>query len=555
MKLYLLTALILNLSVQSFTPCGAGSLNLLHSAVVINEVLYDPDGSDGGYEWIELYNNGEVEVDLTNWVIRKAGTEFSDMLTLSPCSIEPLGHLLIGDEFVLEADITAELSFQNGGSATDGIQLVSPDEQYTDTVLYDEPNTNQLPDDQNDPGQSFAPDVSGGHSLARTTDGVDTDKSLTDWFDCEQPTPGAANFYPVDLELYSLEIVENGAVYEAFVGVRNLSTVDVDNSEANLEIAVDYSPLTAFQLPAISSHDSLVVEVELGVFDSGYHLTSVLLNYMYDMELDNNILSTSFLNVISPIVINEVMFKPEDNSFEWIELYNRSSCGYLVDNFEISDASGSKILFSGYIESEDYLVVAENEEHLLIKYSQADSVRVVQAENWTSLNNTEELLLLMDQYGTEFETIEYSGSECPEDLSLERINPNIEPQSDNWGFSIDSATPANRNSIFVVTLPANSKLSINPQVFSPFRGERTIVSYHLPEKLSRVTLRIFDLKGRLKRKLIDQKIQASTGEIIWDGKNSKNRILPVGIYILLMEAVSLETEKVYSHTETMVIAK
>jgi hypothetical protein len=542
MKPYLLLTVIL-------------SLNLLHSAVVINEVLYDPSGSDGGYEWIELYNNGEEIVELSGWIIRKAGTEFTDLLVLPVSTIEPQGHLLIGDEYVIDADLTAELSFQNGGSATDGIQLVSADLFYTDTILYDEPNTNLLPDDQSDPGQYFAPDVSGGHSLARISDGVDSDNSEIDWFDCENPTPGAANFYPIDLEISSLNIVENGANYEAIIQVKNLSTIAVDNYAANLEIAVDEYPLSTLELPGIEPLDSLEVVVELGLFDIGYHVTSIYLNCMSDIWLDNNEMTSSFLCCASPIVINEVMFKPQENSFEWIELYNRSSCGYPVDNFEIFDFSGSKILFSGYIESDDYLVVAENKLQLLVKYHQADSARVVQADSWTSLNNTEETLLLADQFGTEFEIIEYNGSDCPEDMSLERINPNLEPQSDNWGFSIDTATPANKNSIFVIDLPARSKLNINPATFSPIRGERTIISYKLPEKLSRVTMRIFDLKGRLKRKLVDQEIRAAEGEVIWDGRTANHNILPVGIYIIIMEAVSLETEKVYSHTKTMIIAK
>jgi len=36
-------------------------------AVVINEVLYDPDGVDTGKEYIRLYNSSDTLVDLTNW--------------------------------------------------------------------------------------------------------------------------------------------------------------------------------------------------------------------------------------------------------------------------------------------------------------------------------------------------------------------------------------------------------------------------------------------------------------------------------------------------------
>ena len=38
---------------------------LLPAAIVINEVCYDPDGNDEGYEWVELYNNGMA--DYRDW--------------------------------------------------------------------------------------------------------------------------------------------------------------------------------------------------------------------------------------------------------------------------------------------------------------------------------------------------------------------------------------------------------------------------------------------------------------------------------------------------------
>jgi len=544
MKLFTLALIILILNIYP-----------LESEIVINEVLYDPSGSDGGYEWIELYNASDEIVELSGWEIQKAGSEFVTLLSLPDISIEPAAHLLIGDEFVENADLIAELSFQNGGSATDGIRIVAPDGLYTDTVLYDEPNENLLPDDASDPGQFFAPDVSGGHSLARISDGVDSNNCQIDWFDCENPSPGAANFFPIDLEISYLNIAENGANYEAFIGVKNLSTVDVDNYSASLEITINNSFLGDFDLPEIVGEDSVEIIFELGSFEQGYYVTSITLNYLYDNELDNNFLSSSFLNGVSPIVFNEVMFKPEESSYEWIELYNISSCGYVVDNFSISDAGEGKILFSGYIEAEDYIVVCENLDQLLFQYPDLQEEKAVQSESWTSLNNTVETLILSDQFETDFELIDYQGSNCPENISLERINPFLGSEPDNWGFSLNSATPGSRNSIYVVNIPPKAKLNINPNPFSPSGGERAIISYKLPEKLSMVTVRIFDLKGRLEIKLIDQEIKAAEGEFIWNGRDKGNRLLPIGIYLILMEATSLATEKVYKHTDTIVIGK
>ena len=104
-------------------------------------------------------------------------------------------------------------------------------------------------------------------------------------------------------------------------------------------------------------------------------------------------------------------------------------------------------------------------------------------------------------------------------------------------------------------LPNNTKLNAAPNPFSPYRDERTIFSYTLPEVLSTVTLRIFDLKGRMVRKLVDQILHSSEGNIIWDGRNDNGKKLPVGVYIVLMQATARESEKVYSKKITVVIGK
>jgi flagellar hook assembly protein FlgD len=63
------------------------------------------------------------------------------------------------------------------------------------------------------------------------------------------------------------------------------------------------------------------------------------------------------------------------------------------------------------------------------------------------------------------------------------------------------------------------------------------------------------LKGRLVKKLVDQTLQASEGDLIWDGRDKNGKNLPVGVYILLMEATSRESEKTYRKTTTVVIGK
>ena len=174
-----------------------------------------------------------------------------------------------------------------------------------------------------------------------------------------------------------------------------------------------------------------------------------------------------------------------------------------------------------------------------------------------SLSNNGEQISLIDECNNQIESFFYI-SDWNDDLkgvSIERVNPRIIANPENWGPAVNVCTPGTQNSIFVQVLPSNVKLSVNPNPFSPYQSERTIFSFKLPEKLSRVTIRIFDLKGRLVKKLVDQSLQASEGDLIWDGRGDNGRNLPIGVYIVLMEATSRESEKVYAKKTTVVIGK
>jgi hypothetical protein len=46
---------------------------LLRAEIVINEIMYDPEGSDTGREWIQVYNSGSDDIDLTIYKLLENG--------------------------------------------------------------------------------------------------------------------------------------------------------------------------------------------------------------------------------------------------------------------------------------------------------------------------------------------------------------------------------------------------------------------------------------------------------------------------------------------------
>ena len=52
----------------------------------------------------------------------------------------------------------------------------------------------------------------------------------------------------------------------------------------------------------------------------------------------------------------------------------------------------------------------------------------------------------------------------------------------------------------------------------------------------RVNLRVFDLKGRLVRVLMEETIGTDRHSVVWDGKNDRGSAAPSGLYIARLEA-------------------
>jgi hypothetical protein len=168
--------------------------------IVVNEFLANPDGDDSGHEWIELYNAGPNDANLTGWVIRwYKGDPTSAAGTLTiPDDPAPIvsggGFLLIGGEFVVDADVVGTLDFGQGTNG-DAVHLSDGFDTFEDGVVYGDNNDELMEDEPGQLAASWAAKPSNDESLARIPDGQDSGDSAADFSICSElgGTPGATN--------------------------------------------------------------------------------------------------------------------------------------------------------------------------------------------------------------------------------------------------------------------------------------------------------------------------------------------------------------------------
>jgi len=134
--------------------------------VVINEFVSDPAE---GEEWIEIFNNTDSAIDLTGWKLEDGvGT------------IATLSATIVADGFQ-----TIELSSSKLNNSGDIIILKKSDGTIIDQVAYGNWDDGDI--------SNNAPKASDPNSVARKTDGGDTDNDATDFSATTTLTKNSAN--------------------------------------------------------------------------------------------------------------------------------------------------------------------------------------------------------------------------------------------------------------------------------------------------------------------------------------------------------------------------
>ena len=524
--------------------------------VLVNEIMADESPAIGLplYEYVELHNKSNFDLNLKNWTIT-VGTNTKIILAVKL----PADSFLIltsttgapNYSGIISVGVVSFPSVLNAGATItikDSLGQVIHSLSYSDTWYQDVTKEN------------------GGWSL-EMIDPNNPCAGITNWSASTNSfggTPGKRNsIFASNPDNAPPQILRASAItpYDTIqiffnepidsTTMLNLTTYSIDNGVGN-PIAVD----------AIAP-DFLSVKLALAA--------PILNNTIYTITVNNSItdcagnilgIPNSALFAIpqpcfpNDIVINEIMPDPKDNGVEWVEIYNRSnkvidlSTLTLCSQDTIVNAltyinnisSAGFLIFPG-----EYYVLSTDLAAIKNQYTTTNSKGFIDMSSIPSLSNTGDIVVIADLSQTIIDKLIYSDTwhfpllNSTKGFSLERIDFERPTQDQtNWHTCAQSieATPAYKNSQYSEGETGN-EVTASPAIFSPDNdGYNDVlnISYQFANAGMIANVIIYDSKGRLVRTLVRNELLGASGTFSWDGITDDKQKARIGIYIIYFEA-------------------
>ncbi len=522
--------------------------------IVFSEIMVDPSPTVGlpDCEFIEIYNQTDHDINLDQYKI-VVNDKSSTLPDFQLCANQYA--IIVSDaksELFDEINVVSVSSFPSLSNSKGTVVLVDNENHITDAIRYP----------FSDISESFKKD--GGWSFEKMDLG-NQDLSSYNWdysLDLDGGSPGLENSNKMDNNDSSKPIVN-------YLSYLNESSFKIYFSEAidssiisNSYIKVDQHSISQIELDTVFLKEAKVIlNEELNSKEE------VNVNIESDIcDLNNNRLSNDFdwrIGIPEKIdsldlCLNEILFNPQSDGVDFIEIYNRSDKIINVDDVYLANVddgipiklytlnSSHQLILPG-----EYWVVSEDTSSLEIQY---DIVKqhVIESD-LPSLNDEEGNVAIVTSNGLVIDYLEYNEEmhyellNNQEGVSLERLNvysPTNDPN--NWhsaSTEVGYATPTYVNSqVYDVNSPTNNNwIWLDEETFSPNSdGEKDylVINYKMPDVGYSGTVKVYDKNGIPIKNLSDNSLFSAEGFIQWDGVQSNHIKAPMGIYIIFAEVFS-----------------
>jgi hypothetical protein len=531
--------------------------------VVIDEIMADPAPQVGlpNNEWIELKNTTTVPINLQNWRIGDATGQSGPLpnFSLQPdsfvivCTGSADASMLV---FGTTISVTGFPSLDNDGDqlflkAADGktIHAVSyTSSWYQNELKRDGGWTLEMIDTKSPCAGS-----SNWKASVNTTGGTPGKKNSIDAVNNDQDAPQLKRAYTTDNTTIVLSFDEP---IDSLKGA-TIANYTIDGGLTVIN-AVTLSPF--FNQVQLKTNNPLTANTVYTI--TANNITDCKNNTIGFANKTKVGLSTDA--AAGEWIINEILFNPRPNAFDYVEFYNNSNKIFDVSKLYIANRNSSGVISSikalsttpQYIFPGDYIVVTEDAGNLALNYLVKNPDNVFIVSSMPSFSDDEGDIVVLNFQGAITDEVKYKDDwhfkliDNLEGVALERIDPSGPSQDPtNWHSAASTAgygTPTYKNSQYKLLDAINARIEISPKVFSPDndgRDDIATIQYQVSDPGYVANITIFDGAGRPVRNLVRNGTLGLKGYWNWDGLDDKGLKLPVGAYIIFTEIFNLQGKK------------
>jgi len=529
---------------------------LEYGDVVFSEIMAKADPSAGlpEVQYMELYNRSGREIMLNGWKINYNNT------------VGNIGNIVMPDGSYLILCMSSMVSLMRDyGNAVSVTNISSLTKSGKTLQLKNDKGTTMSQLTYSDKWIKDETKRVGGWSLEK----IDLDnlsESPDNWAESQAPvggTPGQRNSiqaanpdteppFVVDLQIMDKQHLR----MEMSEWFKLQPALDVMSYKVNNGIG---APADVLYNEANPLHLVLHFTKE---FESGTVYDLVLQAPFCDMagNVPESIVYTfADLSLPAPddIVINEILFHPFPDGVDFVELFNHSDKIFDARDLKLANRNrygevASMVACTNryYLYPEDYLVFTTDLDALMPFYAVPFPEKVVSLPSLPSYPNTEGCVVLLNSADAIIDEFCYTEKmhsafiSKPAGISLERIHPQAPAaEKSSWQSAAQSvgwATPTYRNSQYTAE-PRNltEAFSLSYKVFSPDDDgvlDILYIDYNLPEPGYCANITIYDMQGRPVRDLERNSLLGVSGRLSWDGTRDNGQKVPVGMYIVYINA-------------------
>jgi len=542
--------------------------------VVIDEIMADPTPLIGlpGNEWLELKNTSSGAINLQNWRIGDATSQSGPIpnFTLQPDSFVIIctgSAVAAMSAFGTTISVTSFPSLDNDG---DQLFLKSANGKTIHAVSYSSSwYQNEVKKDGGwtlemiDPKSPCA-GISNWKASISILGGTPGKKNSIDAINNDQTAPQLKKAFTTDNVTIILEFDEP---VDSLKGATT-GNYSIDGG-INFISAVSFSPL--FNQVQLKTNNSLAS-------NTVYTITASNIT-----DCRNNVIgSVNKARVGLPVdpvagdwIINEILFNPKPNAYDYVEFYNKSNKIFDAAKLYIANRNSSGVVSSikvlsttsDYIFPGDYFVVTEDANNLGMNYLVKNPENVLVVSSLPSFSDDKGDVIVLNFQGNIIDEVQYKDDwhfkliDNDEGVALEHIDPAGPSQDEtNWHSAASTAgygTPTYKNSQYKLQQDINATIEVSPKVFSPDNDGRDDIAsivYKVTDPGYVANITIFDGSGRPVRNLVRNGTLGLTGYWNWDGLDDKGLKLPVGPYIVFTEIFNLQGKK-NTFKNTLVLAR